>query len=567
MAKTFSRRTFLKKSTQAAALAGLGGCGILLKGCRSKQDFDVIIQRGSIYDGSGGEAYIGDIGIEGGTIQRIGKISSSRGKIIIDANNLAVCPGFIDAHDHTDVSLLVNPNAESAVHQGITTLVSGNCGSSPFPIAAEIYEEEKQSLMEQYGIDLDWTDISGFFSKLEEHGMAVNYATFVGQGAVRGASVGFNDRPPKIEELEKMRHLVEDSMRGGAIGISTGLEYAPGSYAQTEEIIDLCRVAARYGGVYATHMRDEGDYLLESLDESITIARSAGLRLQISHFKVAYPKNWHKIDAAIAKVEEAQKEGISICCDRYPYIAGATGLDYNFPLWARQGTTEEFLARLKDPALESRLRAHISEREAKIGSWDKVLISSVVTVKNRAFEGKSVLQCAQEAGKSPFDFMRALLIEEKNRVGMVIFMMNEENLERILAHPLVGIGCDGEARAPYGILSRGKPHPRSYGTFPRALGKYVRENKIVSLAEMIRKMTSVPAQNFGFEGRGELKPGHFADIVVFDPDKIADKATWANPHQYPEGIASVLVNGQVVVMKGEHTGNLSGKVLRKQGKA
>lgn len=564
MTKAITRRNFLKKSSKVVAAAGLGGCGILLKGCSSQKDLDIVIKDGRIFDGSGSEAFEADIGIKGDSINEIGKISISRAKTVIKAKNLAVCPGFIDAHDHTDVHLLVNPKAESSVRQGITTLVSGNCGGSPFPVAEEVYEEMKKDLKDIYQIDLSWTDIKGFFSRLEESGIALNYSSLVGQGTIRGAAMGFNDRPPSHSELEQMKLMVAENIKGGAVGLSTGLEYAPGSYAQKEEIEELVKVVSQYQGVYATHMRDEGDRLLEALDEAIEVSRKTGASLQISHFKIAYPRNWHKIDEALSRVEKAKTGGVSIFCDRYPYIAGSTGLSYYFPLWAREGTTEEFLARLKNPQLESRLMAYASEQEKKLSSWDKVVISSVYTEENKRFEGKSVLEGAEEAGKSPFDFMRDLLIEEKNRVSMVTFMMTEENLKKILSHPLVGVGTDGSAVAPYGPLRRGKPHPRLYGTFPRILGKYIREEKIVPMPEMLKKMTSLPAQKFGFMRRGLLKREYFADIVVFDEDKVIDKATWTEPHQYPVGIECVIVNGQVVVNRGEHTGNLPGKVLRKE---
>ncbi len=560
MEKVITRRDFIKKSSKIAAVTG---CGILLKGCSTKQEFDIVIKDGCIFDGLGNEEFVSDIGISGNFIKNIGKISSSRGKSIIEAKNLTVCPGFIDAHDHTDVGLLVNPKAESSIRQGITTVISGNCGSSPFPIAEEIFEEAKENMKEEYQINLTWRSIKGFFSALEENGIAINYSSLVGQGSIRGEAMGFNDRPPKAEDLEMMKGLVEENIKNGAVGLSSGLEYAPGSYAQADEITELCRVVAKHGGVYATHMRDEGDYLLESLDESIDVARKTGISLQISHFKVAYPRNWHKVDEALAKVESAKREGIPIFCDRYPYIAGSTGLSFNFPLWARQGTTDEFLARLKDISLESRLRAYIDERKEKLGSWDKVIVSSVITDKNRVFEGMNILQGAKETGKDPFVFMRDLLIEERNRVGMIIFMMKEENLKKILAHPLVGVGCDGSAIAPYGLLGKGKPHPRSYGTFPRVLGKYIRDEKIVSMPEMVKKMTSIPAKKFGFINRGVLKSGYFADIVLFDKNKVIDKATWKDPHQYPEGIEYIFVNGRVVIKRGEHTEELPGKILRK----
>lgn len=567
MKKAISRRDFLKTSSRLAAAAGVGSCGILLKGCSSKKDFDLILKRGRVYDGLGQKPFSADIGISGQTIKEIGRISSSRGKAVIDAKDLSVCPGFIDTHDHSDIGLLVNPRAESHIRQGITTLVSGNCGSSPFPVPEEIFEEQRENLREQFALELDWMDIKGFFSRLEEKGLACNYATFVGQGTIRGAAMGFNDRPPKPEELERMKLLVAENIKQGAIGLSSGLEYSPGSYAQPDEITELCRVVSQLGGMYASHMRDEGDFLLESLDETMDIAGRTGIRIQISHFKVAYPRNWHKINAALARLDEAKDKGIDLFCDRYPYTAGSTGLSFNFPLWARQGTTEEFLARLKDPSLENRLRAHILEREEKIGAWDKVVITDVVTEKNKGFEGRSVQEGAQETGKDPFEFMRDLLIEEKNRVGMVIFMMKEENLMKILAHPLVGIGCDGSAMAPYGLLSQGKPHPRSYGTFPRVLGKYIRDEKIMPFEAMIKKMTSAAAEHFGFTGRGTLRVDHKADLVIFDEEHVIDKATWKDPHQYPEGIIYVIVNGTAVVHEEEHTGRLPGQILKKQATA
>jgi len=531
MAKTIKRRDFLKYTSRAAAVAGLGGCGILLKGCSKRQEFDLVISGGTVIDGMGGDPRMADVGIVGDSIVQIGDIQVSWGKKVLDARGLTVCPGFIDTHDHSDVSLLYNPKAESHVRQGITTVISGNCGSSPFPVADEIFEESQAVLKEAYDIELTWRDIKGF--------------------------LGFNDRPPKPDELDRMKALVKESMESGALGLSTGLEYAPGSFAQPDEVAELCRVAVEYGGLYATHMRDEGDQLLEALDEAIGVARRTGA------FKIAYPRNWHKIDDALARIDQAVEEGIDVFCDRYPYIAGSTGFSsFNFPLWALQGTTEEFLARLKDPTLESRLRTYVSEREEKLGSWDKVVIASVATDKNRHFEGKNVLEGMQETGKDAFEFMRDLLIEENNRMSQIVFMMNEDNLKRILSHPRVGVGCDGSAMAPYGELGKGKPHPRSYGTFPRVLGKYIREEKILPLPEMIKKMTSVPAAKFGFTGRGILQNGKLADIVIFDQERVADRATWKDPHQYPVGIEHVIVNGQVVIENSEHTGQLPGRILR-----
>ncbi|MCJ7681562.1 MAG: D-aminoacylase [Candidatus Aminicenantes bacterium] len=552
------------KTTSAAAAVGLGGCGLLLKGCSKGKNYAVVIKDGLIYDGRGGEPFLADIAISGGIIQEVGRISASHGKTVIDASGLSVCPGFIDVHDHSDAGLLVNPKAESAIRQGITTIISGNCGSSPFPIAEEIVEEVKSDYKEEYGLDLNWSDLNSFFSRLEEKRIAINYGTLIGHGSVRGAVVGFNDRPSKREELLQMKSVVAQYMKDGALGLSTGLEYAPGSYAPAEEIEQLCYDVAQAGGVYATHMRSEGEFLLESLDESIDVSRKTGVSLQISHFKVAYPENWNKVDDAIARVEQAAAAGIPIFCDRYPYIAGSTGLSFYMPLWAKQGTTDEFLSRLKDPTLETRLRDYVMEQERKLQSWNRVVITDVVTEANKMFIGKSILEAQKETGKDAFEFIRDILIAERARVGMVIFMMDEDNLKKILAHPLVGIGCDGSALAPYGPLGEGKPHPRSYGTFPRVLGKYVRDEKILPMEKMIQKITALPAAKFGLGRRGTLLPEYAGDIVVFDEKTVLDVATYEDPHRYPRGIVHVLVNGQPTVTNGNHTGVLDGRVLRKK---
>jgi len=554
------RRNFLKK---AGLVMGAGSIWPLVKGCKQHKDFGIIILGGRVFDGLGSEPVETDVGIVGDQIKQVGRIPADKAKAVIDARGLCVCPGFIDVHNHTHAELLVNPHAESAVRQGVTTLVSGNCGWSPHPLSAEEAADMGEYLKEKFNLELDWNDINGFFRRLSKRGMALNYSTLVGQGSIRGAVVGNNDRPPKPEELEKMKVLVAKNIQAGAVGLSTGLGYAPGSFAQTDELIELCKVAARLGGVYATHMRSEGDQLLEAVDEAIQIAREAKISLQISHFKASYPRNWNKLDEAIGKIEAARREGIDVHCDRYPYIASSTGLAAYFPLWTRQGTAEEFVQRLQDPELDAKLRAHLKKREQQHGSWDKVIIADLITDKNKKYIGKNILECAQESGKEPYDFIRDILIEEKRRVSKVAFTMSEDNLKKVLKHSLVGIGSDGYALADHGPLSEGKPHPRSYGSFPRALGKYVREEKLVPLAEMIRKLTSVPAKKFGLGPRGVISKDHIADLVVFDQKTIIDKATFKNPHQYPEGIEYVLINGQPVVEKGAQTDRLPGKIVKK----
>jgi N-acyl-D-amino-acid deacylase len=554
-----SRRDFMR----TAGLAAAGGCGLLLKGCASKAPYDVVIRDGLVVDGLGTPGRVADVGIIGDFISRVGKIPSSRGASVISAKGMVVAPGFIDVHNHTDVNILINPRAESYIRQGVTTIVAGQCGDSPFPLSDVMFEETEKNLRKEYGLALSWRDIRGFYTLIDKAGTALNFSSLVGQGTVRAAAMGYEDRKPEPAELALMKKLVADSMAGGAFGISTGLEYAPGGFSSTEELIEVCRTAAPYKGMYATHMRDEEDFVVEAVDEAIRIARDAGLPLQISHLKTGYARNWPKLGAILERIETARAAGMDVFCDRYPYIAAATGLDIFFPLWAREGTTEGFLRRLRDPSLEDKLKAFVREKEAEMGSWDKVLISDVGTEKNKGLEGMSILEASRKTNKTPYDFMKDLIIEENDRVGMVQFIMSEDNLRTLMAHPLVGIGSDGEALAPYGPLGKGKPHPRAYGAFPRALGKYVREDGLLPVEAMVRKMTSIPAARFGFARRGVLRTGSFADIVVFDPDRIRDKATWADPHQYPDGIPHVLVNGKAVVRDGEHTGDTPGAVLRK----
>jgi N-acyl-D-amino-acid deacylase len=560
------RRAFLRSSLQTAAAISAAGSGLILQGCSKGKDLDLVIAGGTVYDGSGAAPLRTDVGITGGAIREIGRIRRSRAAAVVEARGLAVSPGFIDVHDHTDIGLLVNPRAESAVRQGVTTLVSGQCGGTPFPLADQEFDEWKKDLAEEYGLELDWRDIRGFLGRLERAGAALNYATFVGFGTVRGAVMGQGDLTPSAEELEKMKALVAEAMAGGALGLSSGLEYTPDSFGSTEEIIELSRVAARTGGVYATHMRDEENGILEAVAEALRIARETPIRLQISHLKIGLAVNWPKLGALMDMLENARAAGVDFRCDRYPYIAGATGLSTLFPVWAREGGSKGFVARLKDPALDARIRAHIAEQEKGYGSWDKILITDVDSDKNRGLEGKNVLDAAAGAGKPPYEFMRDLLIEESDRVGMVCFYGSEDVLKRILSHPLVGVGADSSAVAPYGPLGKGKPHPRTYGTFPRALGKYVREEKLLPLEEMIRKITAMPAAHLGFVRRGMLKVGWAADVCVFDPDRIIDKATFKEPAVYPEGIEKVIVNGQVVVDGGEHTGRLPGRVLKKNAR-
>lgn len=558
------RREFLKRTARGAAVAGIAGPNIVINGCSTGAEYDLLIIGGMVYDGTGAPGARADVAVKGDKVLKIApSINPKKASDVIDARGMAVSPGFIDPHTHTDIQLLVNPKAESKIRQGVTTEIGGNCGDSWYPVPESSVERASASLKDQYNLDLDWRDLDGFFKRLERTGSAVNFATLIGNGTIRSAALGPYDRPPDTAELETMKRTLETCMQSGAVGMSSGLEYAPSCFSCTEELIDLCRIVARYGGVYATHIRSEDSLLLEAVDEALRISRESGASLEIAHFKTCYKPNWDKLDRAFSALEQAQEGAGMVQCDRYPYHAYSTGLSMFFPLWAREGKTEDFINRLKDPANDARIRAHVAEREYQLGSWDNVLISSIHTEKNKALEGTTILAAANAAGKPCYDFARDLIIEEENRIGMIGFAMSEDNLRRILAHPLTVIGSDGNSLAPYGPLGEGVPHPRSYGTFPRVLGKFVREENIMPLETAIAKMSSRPADKFGLVGRGYLEVGGFADIVVFDPDTVIDKATWSKPHVYPDGIPHVIVNGQPAVRDGEHTGQLPGKVLRK----
>lgn len=559
MAKSISRREFIKTGTLVTIAAGTLGTTSSIIARMGNPAFDVLIKNGMILDGSGKPEFPGDIGIKYGKIialENHGVIDESSSLNIIDAKGLKVSPGFIDIHTHTDTGLFINPNAESKIRQGVTTEAAGQDGSSVAPRKPKVVDEED---------DVDkrrWESFSDFFELLEENKTAVNFVTFVGQGTLRGYVVGQNDRPATKEEIEQMKRLAIEALEQGVFGISSGLEYTPGSFATTEEITELCKVMKSYGGIYTTHMRNEDARVLEAIEEAIAIGRGAEIPVNLSHLKVQGKANWNKIDSVLNLIESAQSQGIKITFDRYPYTAFSTGLANLFPLWAREGGTERFMQRLEDKNELIKIKEHVLSRVESLSSWDAVLIAGVDKSENKQYEGMTIEQIVNASGEDPFEFTRRLLIDENGRVSMCGFGMSEENTKRILAHPSCMVASDGSARATYGELSKGNPHPRSYGTFPRVLGRYVRENKIVTLPEAIRKMTLLPAETLGISDRGKIAPGLFADIVCFNFDNVIDKADYVKPHQYPVGIEYVLVNGEVVIKNGEHTGKLPGKILK-----
>jgi len=513
----------------------------LLRGFRTRQDrdFDVLVRGGSVLDGSGAPAERKDVGIRGEVVTAVSDLTGATARRILDASGLTVSPGFIDVHTHSEEELLVNPKAESKIRQGVTTEILGMDGGSYEP---RVFSQELR--------------------KLEEGGIALNAASFVGQGTIRGLVLGMSDRAATADEIEAMRKLARTAFEQGALGISSGLEYTPGGFAALSEIAELAKVMSGTQGLYATHMRNEDDRVLEAVEESIEIAERAGVGLHISHLKCQGKRNWGKLDSIFEAIRKAETRGVSVTMDRYPYIAYSTTLANLMPLWSREGGTEEFLRRLQSADDWPRIRAAMEEKIALLGSWDAVMISSVEREKNKPLQGKTIAEIVKERGEDPFLYTRALILEEKNRVGMVGFGMEEETTARVLAHPKCMPASDGIALADYGELRKGNPHPRSYGTFARVLGKYVREEKIMPLEEAIRKMTSLPAERFSLARRGRLATGFFADVVVFDPAKVRDRATFAEPHQYADGFEAVLVNGVVVFEGGERTEELPGKVIR-----
>ena len=554
MTRKIDRREFIKTGT----VIGLG----VLAGCSLRNRLDIIIKNGLIIDGSSRKPFSADLGIKHNRIAAIGDLNNAGADRIIDAKGLIVSPGFIDIHTHTDTELLVNPRAESKIHQGVTTEVSGNCGYSPFPLNENDSRELSDNLKDRYGIDAHWQTADEFLTAVEKARPSLNYATFTGHGDLRAFVIGKNNVQPTSEQLKTMQKVLAETMDAGSFGLSTGLEYAPGSYAKTPEIIELCKLVREYNGIYATHMRNEDDTVEEAIEEALKICRQSGVSLEISHLKACNKSNWYKVDHMLEMIHNAHDKGLPVHADRYPYNAWSTGLTSFLPLWSRQGDTDDVLKRLQNPDDQKKIKLYTESRGRRIGGWDKVVISNVRTKNSEKYEGKSILECTEMTGKEPFDFIRDLLIAERNRVSVIGFAMDENNLKKVLASPLVTIGSDGSAVAPYGKLSESKPHPRFYGTFPRVLGKYAREEKIFDMVTAVKKMTGMPADKLGLKQRGYLKENYFADIVIFNPETVIDNATFTNPHRYPTGIEHVIVNGKLTIEYGRHTDTFAGKILR-----
>ena len=534
---------------------------------------DTVIVNGKIINGTNSPWFSGDIGIKNGKISRIGKLKPSEASVVVDAKGLIVCPGFIDAHSHTDMILHLNPKTESTIRQGITTMVVGNCGFSLAPVAPAYRNLLERSLSQfipqEAAISLTWNTFDEYLKHEEERGMASNIACLVGHGTVRTAVMGYERRSSTPEELEMMKEHVAEAMKAGAVGLSSGLIYPPGMYAETSELVELAKVAADYGGVYASHIRGEGETLIEAVGEALKVGRDAGIPVQISHHKASGKSSWGHTQKTLEMMENSRAEGVDVTCDQYPYEAGMTSLATLLPPWVHEGGMDSLLQRLKSAEDRSRIVKDIVNglpgwmSHVKECGWENIAISSVRSEQNRRLEGKNLVEIAKIRGTEVATALLDLLVEEAGQATMIIFSMDEGDIRRVMTHPYQMIGTDSWAVSTTGIMAEGKPHPRFYGTYPRILGRYVRELEVLSLEEAIRKMTSFPAQRFGLSGRGLLAPGFWADIVVFDPDTIIDKATYENPHQYPEGIVHVLVNGEATISGGENTAAIAGKILRR----
>lgn len=538
--------------------------------CAPKPDYDVIIRHGTVYDGSGAPGVVADVAINADTIAVIGNLEQAKARKEIDASGLAVSPGFINMLSWATETLIEDGRSQSDIRQGVTLEVFGE-GWSMGPLNEAMKKESKER-QGDIKYDITWTTLGEYLEHLVERGVSCNVASFVGATTVRIYVLGYEDRPPTEEELQKMKQLVRQAMEEGALGVGSSLIYAPAFYAKTDELIALAKVAAEYDGMYISHIRSEGNRLLEAVDELLTIARDANIRAEIYHLKAAGESNWHKLDQVIARVEAARAEGLPITADIYTYTAGATGLDAAMPPWVQEGGHKAWVERLKDPAIRARV---IKEMTTPTDEWENLYLAAgspenilLVGFKNEALKpltGKTLAEVAAMRGKSPEETIMDLVIEDDSRVETVYFLMSEENLRKKIALPWVSFGSDAESLAPEGVFLKFNPHPRAYGNFARLLGKYVREGKIIPLEEAIRRLTSFPAHNLKIKKRGLLKQGYFADMVVFDPDKIIDHATYENPHQFATGVVHVFVNGIQVLKDGKHTGAKPGRVVRGPG--
>ena len=540
----------------------------LLVGCARAPKYDVVIRHGTIYDGTGAAGKVSDLAILDDRIAAIGDLSAERGREEVDATGLDVAPGFINMLSHSETSLIEDGRSQGALRQGVTLEVFGESSMGP------ITEAMKKDSMERQGdikFNIAWNTLGGYLDHLVARGVSTNVASFVSAATVRANEIGLDNRPPTPEELDRMRAHVRVAMDEGAMGLTTALIYIPGVFAKTDELVELAKVASQSGGMYISHMRSEGNRLLEAIDETLTIARDAHIRAEIYHLKESGESNWNKIDAVIAKVEAAQKEGLEITADMNTYTAGSTGLDAAMPPWVQEGGYKAWAKRLEEPKIRERVRR---EMTTPSDAWENLMAAAggegtlLVGFKNEAlrmYAGKTLGAVAKLRGKSIQDTAMDLVVEDGSRVQVVYFLMSEDNVKRQITLPWVSFGSDASSMAPEGVFIKTSTHPRAYGNFARLLGKYVRDEHVIPMEEAIRKLTSLPAATLRIKQRGRLETGYFADVVVFDPKTIGDRSTYEKPHQYATGVMHVWVNGAQVLKDGEHTGQKPGRVVRGPG--
>jgi len=535
-------------------------------------DFDVIIKNGAVYDGSGGEAQHVDLAIRGDRIAGVGDYKNAKAKTVIDARGLAVAPGFINMLSWSTESLIQDGRSQSEIREGVTTEIMGE-GESMGPLNEEL---KKRMLREQSDIkfDIKWNTLAEYLQYLERRGISCNVASFIGAATIRENVIGFEDKVPTAEQLDQMRELVRKEMEAGALGIGTALIYPPAFYSKTDELIELCKVAAKYKGKYISHMRSEGNQLLEAFDELLRISREAGIPAEVYHIKAAGEKNWGKIDKLLSQIEAAQKEGLNVRANMYTYTAAGTGLDACLPPWTEEGGYPALFKRLRDPATREKIAAEVKIDSDKwenlyigAGSPDNILLVAFKSEKLKPLTGKTLATVAKMRGKDPITTIMDLIAEDESRIGTIYLVMSEENVKKEIAKPWISFCSDEASQAPEGVFLKSNPHPRAYGSFVRVLGKYVRDEKVITLSEAIRRLSAFPATNLGLDHRGMLKEGMFADVVAFDPATITDHATFEKPHQYGTGVKHVFVNGVQVIKDGEHTGAKPGRALWGPGKA
>jgi N-acyl-D-amino-acid deacylase len=543
---------------------------IVICSCSSPTTYDVLIKNGTIADGSGNPTYIGDLGINADTIAAIGDLKNAKGKQEIDATDLVVAPGFINMLSWATESLIEDGKSQSDIRQGVTLEVFGE-GWSMGPLSEKLKQEMPTS-QGDIKYDIDWSTLDDYLQSLVRRGVSPNVASFIGATTVRINHIGYENRAPTDEEMESMKAMVKQAMEDGALGVGSSLIYAPAFYSTTEELIELCKVASAYDGMYISHMRSEGNRLLESIDELMRIANEANIRAEIYHLKMSGKENWDKYDHVVKKIDSARAAGLHITTDMYTYIAGATGLDASMPPWVQEGGYDKWSERLQDPKIRKKV---LEEMTTPTDEWENLMLAAgtpdnllLVGFENdslRHYTGKTLTEVAKIHGKSPEETAMDLVIADGSRVGTVYFLMTEDNVKKQVALPYMSFGSDAGSMAPEGVFLNSSTHPRAYGNFARVLGKYVRDENVISIEEAVRKLTSLPASNLKIKKRGSLTKGYFADVAIFNPETIQDHATFAEPHQYATGMVHVFVNGEQVLKDGEHTGATPGQVVRGPG--